>query len=423
MAISLLNLRPAGWKITLFLSAVLFLNGPRYSFGNSIIEKNKKQSAKRILKRFGAISDSSTFKINYGIAKDTIWARYCGKGQSGSFVLPLKNVAETLEEMKEITANIRGIRKEDAMKQYNDNAARLFRLLLEPAEEQLEEKMIIKTSGILRDIPWSTLIKTNGKYMIFEHEVVIKNREYFQRDMPYFDYEFVKIAPQFVNHLKLFHQEREFRNNPFNPQMIDMSNLRSGQFMNAIKNKSIGILHFSTHVKRIEEGTGILMAEKGDYLSFLNLQGFKVSAEFVFINSCKSALPIEESDQKISFVDVFLEAGVRSGVGTLWDIDDEAAGVIAGNFYDALNMGVRKSEALRTAQLAYIEDTKNGKGGHPYYWGGHQFYGDERPIYNKTMVRIKSIYTKAISLLTPLSLLMFYFGRHLKQRILFIQVL
>ncbi|MDX2300011.1 MAG: CHAT domain-containing protein, partial [Xanthomonadaceae bacterium] len=63
---------------------------------------------------------------------------------------------------------------------------------------------------------------------------------------------------------------------------------------------------------------------------------------------------------------VAVRAGVRSAVATLWAINDESTVPLIETFYRQLRQpGVTKAEALRTAQLAMLNDLDWG---HPAVW-------------------------------------------------------
>ena len=53
--------------------------------------------------------------------------------------------------------------------------------------------------------------------------------------------------------------------------------------------------------------------------------------------------------------------------------------MVLNNFYKNLSTGQNKSEALRNAKLAYINNTPDYRR-HPYYWAGLVLVGDDGPI-------------------------------------------
>jgi CHAT domain-containing protein len=84
----------------------------------------------------------------------------------------------------------------------------------------------------------------------------------------------------------------------------------------------------------------------------------------------------------------FLLAGAQSVVATQWPVADEAALIVAREFYDRLLKGVSISEALRHAKLALIEHRVGDRGArglqqrrdeqrfaHPSFWAPFVLWG------------------------------------------------
>ena len=70
-------------------------------------------------------------------------------------------------------------------------------------------------------------------------------------------------------------------------------------------------------------------------------------------------------------MNAFIEAGSRSVVSTLWELQDHATAELMSNFYAHLGRGEEKAEALRQAQLTMLHS-----GAPPYYWAGFELDGD-----------------------------------------------
>jgi CHAT domain-containing protein len=67
-----------------------------------------------------------------------------------------------------------------------------------------------------------------------------------------------------------------------------------------------------------------------------------------------------------------LQAGARSLVVTLWEINDLATAEIMEAFYEIRDTGADKAEALGKA-IAQVRATKERS--HPYYWGAFVLTG------------------------------------------------
>lgn len=69
-------------------------------------------------------------------------------------------------------------------------------------------------------------------------------------------------------------------------------------------------------------------------------------------------------------------AGVKSTLGGLWKVSDEAAAELMGNFYRGLSRGQSRTEALQRAQILMIES--NTRLAHPFFWACFALYGNPR---------------------------------------------
>jgi CHAT domain-containing protein len=122
--------------------------------------------------------------------------------------------------------------------------------------------------------------------------------------------------------------------------------------------------------------------------------------DLVTLSACRSAL--NAADLELGFAGLAVQMGARSAIGTKWYVDDTAMSSFFVMFYDQLQRGSSKAEALRTTQRAFargevrVEGSRViGPGGatllanlpesyqhrygrgfsHPYYWAGVQLVG------------------------------------------------
>ena len=73
----------------------------------------------------------------------------------------------------------------------------------------------------------------------------------------------------------------------------------------------------------------------------------------------------------IGFPSAFLAAGAATTIGTLWNIDNEAAIAFMTHFYQAL-AGSSKACAFQAAQRIVAETPAYR---HPFFWGAFQWFG------------------------------------------------
>ncbi len=102
-----------------------------------------------------------------------------------------------------------------------------------------------------------------------------------------------------------------------------------------------------------------------------------LSSEMVMLNSCESGSGnYIQGSGIVGFSRAFNYAGVPSLVMNLWSVRDRSAYHLSVSFYDYLNQGYGKNEAMRKAKIDYI----NKFNSNPTNWGSFVVYGNVDPI-------------------------------------------
>jgi CHAT domain-containing protein/Flp pilus assembly protein TadD len=146
-------------------------------------------------------------------------------------------------------------------------------------------------------------------------------------------------------------------------------------------------LHFATHAQIDEEhpelsslqlapgpgprqaGRGLLLAQK--------IFRLKLDAELVVLSACSTALGKEVTGEGlVGLTRAFLYAGAPRVVVTLWNVSDAAAPGLMVDFYQQLESGASKAEALRQAKLAAL--SRGGLDARPTSWAPFILVGDPR---------------------------------------------
>jgi CHAT domain-containing protein len=122
------------------------------------------------------------------------------------------------------------------------------------------------------------------------------------------------------------------------------------------------------------------------------------SLELLVLSACRTALGDEQAE--LGFTGLAVQAGVKSALGSLWYVSDEATMAFMTEFYKQLKQASTKAEALRQAQLAMLKGEVRLQGGqlvtsfgsfplppnlaelgdqdlsHPYYWSAFMMIGN-----------------------------------------------
>jgi CHAT domain-containing protein len=148
------------------------------------------------------------------------------------------------------------------------------------------------------------------------------------------------------------------------------------------------ILHLATHSEVSERDplfSTIYMANSstGTDSTFSNqlfayeLFELNLNNELIMLNSCKSGSgSYIQGSGIMGFSRALQYAGAQSLVLNIWSVNDMLASDFAIYFYDQLNEGKSKSEALRATKRHFLE-TKNAS---PHLWGPYMLIGDTEPI-------------------------------------------
>ncbi|BBM86519.1 CHAT domain-containing tetratricopeptide repeat protein [Candidatus Uabimicrobium amorphum] len=91
------------------------------------------------------------------------------------------------------------------------------------------------------------------------------------------------------------------------------------------------------------------------------------NTRLVVLSACETDVgEIRKGSGVIGIRRAFRDAGAKTVVSTLWQIDDKATALFIKTFYDYLLDGVSVRNALHLTQKKFIQHTKYN---HPFYWG------------------------------------------------------
>ncbi len=87
----------------------------------------------------------------------------------------------------------------------------------------------------------------------------------------------------------------------------------------------------------------------------------------------------------------FIYAGVPGIVMTMWSVDDESSAEIVKKFYEYLEDGKSKDEALRQAKLDILAEGDPLRS-HPFYWAAYVNIGDNSPMKFRSAILTYTLY-------------------------------
>lgn len=144
------------------------------------------------------------------------------------------------------------------------------------------------------------------------------------------------------------------------------------------------IIHLSTHSFLHKNQPLIIFSQNAEdkedgYLESGEILQLNLNSDLVVLSSCRSGLGvIDESEGVIGMQKSFFEAGAKSVVVSLWDVNDKYTSLFMQSFYKYISEGFDKSEALQKAKIFFKENYS----ANPYYWSAFVLSGDISKIQN-----------------------------------------
>jgi tetratricopeptide (TPR) repeat protein len=135
------------------------------------------------------------------------------------------------------------------------------------------------------------------------------------------------------------------------------------------------LIHMATHAFFDSNNpleSGIVLAD--GVLTVREVLQYRLKADLLVLSACESGQVGSLGGEELAGLSqAFLQAGVRSLLVSLWQVDDPATAALVRAFYTAWQAGADKALALRQAMTQAQQDSRWS---HPYYWGAFVLVGD-----------------------------------------------
>ena len=289
-------------------------------------------------------------------------------------------------------------------------AQQIYQWLIAPIEENLQTQGIKNLAFImdvgLRSVPLIAL--HDGKQFLIEKYSAGLIPSLSLTDTRYRDIKEFQILAMGASK---FSDENPLPAVPFEVATITQKLWQGKSFLNDAftlenlkaqrRQQPFGIIHLATHGQfkaGKREDSYIRLWDRRLGLDQMRELGWNdPPVELLVLSACRTALGDKEAE--LGFAGLAVQAGVKSAVGSLWYVSDEATLGLMAEFYRQLQKAPIKSEALRLAQLAMIRGEVYLEGGklhgtgenvtlppelaqlgdkklsHPYYWSAFTMIG------------------------------------------------
>ncbi|NEQ40828.1 MAG: tetratricopeptide repeat protein [Okeania sp. SIO3I5] len=263
---------------------------------------------------------------------------------------------------------------------YDVNQEKLYDYLIRPIKAEIAayspKQLAIIPTGKLRYIPFETLFDNQAnQYLLEKYPIHYLTRISGKRKPESKNTKPLKALafgnPQPTN-IELPGAEAEAR---IIAEMLSSKYyIREEATLARFQNESLGVplVHLATHGcfqkggcpnVGLEENTILFANDKTFHIRDAALLGLE-NTDLIVLSACQTAMKADSNGEEIAGVAYLFErSGADAVIASLWNVEDDTTKEIMVKFYQYLQQGMTKVEALRQAKLSYAREYV-----HPFYW-------------------------------------------------------
>jgi CHAT domain-containing protein len=293
-----------------------------------------------------------------------------------------KEVRNTLKQLQE------DLPKPHTLRQVHSLSQKVYNWLIQPAETALAESktptLVFILDGALRNIPMAVLY--DGKqYLVEKYSIALTPSLQLIEPKP-LQKELSAIAAGLTEPSSGFSalpnvkQELEEIRSQVPSSILLNQEFTKTALQNRINSLPFPVVHLATHGQfssKVEE-TFIVAWNERIYVKDLNKlvrtieQNRPEAIELLILSACQTASQDEQA--ALGIAGVAFQAGARSTIASLWNLDDKSTAVLMSKFYEDLaNKKLTKAEVLRRAQLALLRNPQYKR---PRFWAPYILLGN-----------------------------------------------
>ena len=263
---------------------------------------------------------------------------------------------------------------------YDINQEKLYDYLIRPMEAEIvaysPKQLAIIPTGKLRYIPFETLFDNQtDQYLLEKYPIHYLTRISGTRKQQQKNTKSMKVLA-FGNPTptKVDLPGAEAEAKIIAEKLSSKHYIREEATLPRFKNESLGfpLVHLATHGCFQKDGCPGVGLEANTIL-FANGETFHIrdaallgleNTDLIVLSACQTAMKADSNGEEIAGVAYLFErAGADAVIASLWNAEDETTKDIMVKFYENLQQGMTKVEALRQAKLSYVREYVS-----PFYW-------------------------------------------------------
>jgi CHAT domain-containing protein len=268
-------------------------------------------------------------------------------------------------------------------------ARQLYDILIAPVADRLgpDRLLAVVPDGPLRALPFAALVAPDGRFLVQQTRLsTIPALAFSQPSEGRRDTELSIVAASLQREVDLpvgaftalQGTEEEARIAVrYAAQGEFVPDFTRGRLIKALE-RPIDVLHLATHAAFngrsdrafiVANGEVIRLSELRDMIGKSGLRGDAI--DLIVLSACETAVGDDEASMGLAGAAV--QAGARSVIGSLWQVDDSGTAELMRQFYQRYAGGSSRSAALRDAQLALIDG--GGANADPNIWAAFTLLG------------------------------------------------
>ena len=312
-----------------------------------------------------------------------------------------------------VTATVNDLRlklenRSDLANTYQEPSQQIYDWLIRPFAQDLQaahiETLVFIQDGILRSIPMTALY--DGKQFLVEQYAIastlsltlIEPTQLEQRSLKVLGFGLTKASTvpvsTFFEPLSYVKTElnRITETIPGSKEFIDEA-FTIDRLKQELTQNAFPIVHLATHGKfGIDSRDTFLVTGKQipepaasksqpqNYNEKLTmnqlyqiLQTVGKPLELLTLTACETAVGSDRD--ALGIAGISLQAGAKSAIASLWQVDDQATAELIAQFYQNLRQGMGRAKALQVAQKGWLQQ-HSGSRHHPGYWAALTLVGN-----------------------------------------------
>jgi CHAT domain-containing protein len=305
---------------------------------------------------------------------------------------PSQTVRATVNDLRLKLEN-----RSDLTNSYQAPAQQVYDWLIRPFAAELQaakiETLVFIQDGILRSIPMTALY--DGKQFLVEQYAIASTLSFSlidptqleQRSLRVLGFGLTKsstigstvFAPLSFVKTEL---DRITKTRPGSKEFVDAA-FTIDRLKQELTQNAFPIVHLATHGKFGIDSrdtflvTGKQVQNDNEKLTmnqfYQILQTIGKPLELLTLTACETAVGSDRD--ALGIAGISLQAGAKSAIASLWQVDDRATAELIGQFYQNLSQGMGRAKALQTTQKSWLAAHPDVQQ-HPGYWAALMLVGN-----------------------------------------------